>query len=142
MVSGWEVILHEAWRKPAEVVGRRGRLVEGRGPLLVGREGPSEVGRPLHAGEWGLSLAPGGLVRSLVAPGGLVVLTAPVGRGLILSSPSTPGTPLPPWRASAPAGVPPLLVPDALVAVPGRARRGRLGGVKRRLRGDKNKNGV
>lgn len=46
MVSGGEVVLHEAWREAPEVMWR-GRLIERR-RLLVGRKGSSKVGGSLQ----------------------------------------------------------------------------------------------
>ena len=46
VVSGRKVVLHEAWREASEIVWWWRGLVE-RWRLLVGREGPSEVGGPL-----------------------------------------------------------------------------------------------
>lgn len=100
-----EVVLHEAGREAVEVVGVR-RLVELR-MLLVGREGPSEVRRPLHAEGW-LTLAPApGRLLVLAVPGALK-LAVPVGVGL-----AVPGC----VTLAIPAGVPTLLAPHALVAV-------------------------
>lgn len=100
-----EVVLHEAGREAVEVVGVR-RLVELR-MLLVGREGPSEVRRPLHAEGW-LTLAPTpGRLLVLAVPGALK-LAVPVGVGL-----AVPGC----VTLAIPAGVPTLLAPHALVAV-------------------------
>lgn len=122
VVAWWEVILHEARWEAAKVVRGRG-LVERR-RLLVGREGASEVWRPLHA-ERGLPLTPGGLV-GLVVPWWLVVLATPVRWGFRLA---TPG---PTVAGAAPVGVP-LLVPHALVAVPRGAWWRGLSGVEGRL---------
>lgn len=100
-----EVVLHEAGGEAVEVVGVR-RLVE-LWVLLVGREGPAEVRRPLHA-EGRLSLAP--------APGRLLVLAVP--GALKLAVPVGVGLAVPRCVALAvPAGVPTLLTPHALVAV-------------------------
>lgn len=46
VVSRGELVLHEAWREAPKIVWWRGGLVERRW-LLVGRKGPSEVGRSL-----------------------------------------------------------------------------------------------
>lgn len=128
-VSWGEVILHEAGWEAVEVVGVR-RLVELR-VLLVGREGPAEVWRPLHAeGRLALAPAPGRLLV-LAVPGALE-LAVPVGVRL-----AVPGG----VALAVPAGVPALLAPHALVAVvPGWAV-GRpalvvwVGGLLRRLQG-------
>lgn len=109
-----EVILHEPRREAVEVVGVRW-LVE-LGVLLVRREGPPEVGRPLHA-EGGLSLTP--------TPGWLLMLAVP--RGLKLVVPGrirlvVPGG----FTLVVPARLP-LLVPHPfVVAVPWGAMRGAL----------------
>lgn len=104
-VSWGEVILHEAGWEAVEVVGVR-RLVELR-VLLVGREGPAEVWRPLHAeGRLALAPAPGRLLV-LAVPGALE-LAVPVGVRL-----AVPGG----VALAVPAGVPALLAPHALVAV-------------------------
>ncbi len=112
MMPRRKLVLHEAWREASKVVWRR--LVERR-RLLMRREGPAEMRRTLHA-EGRLPLAPWRLIR-LVAPWRLVELTAPGRRRLVLAAPGACGAPVP---RAAPVGVP-LLVPHALVAVPGRA---------------------
>lgn len=100
-----EVILHEAGREAVEVVGVR-RLVELR-VLLVGREGPSEVWRPLHA-EGGLALASTPRRLLVLAVPGALELAVPVGVWL-----AVPGC----VALAVPARVPTLLAPHALVAV-------------------------
>lgn len=100
-----EVILHEAGREAVEVVGVR-RLVELR-VLLVGREGPSEVWRPLHA-EGGLALASTPRWLLVLAVPGALELAVPVGVWL-----AVPGC----VALTVPARVPTLLAPHALVAV-------------------------
>lgn len=104
-VSWGEVVLHEAGREAVEVVGVWW-LVELR-VLLVGREGPAEVRRPLHAeGRLALAPAPGRLLV-LAVPGALE-LAVPVGVRL-----AVPGG----VALAVPAGVAALLAPHALVAV-------------------------
>lgn len=105
-----EVVLHEAGWEAVEVVGVWW-LVE-LWVLLVGWEGPTEVGWPLHA-EGRLALAPTpGRLLVLTVPGTLE-LAVPVGVGL-----AVPGC----VTLAVPARVPTLLTPHALVAVvPGRA---------------------
>lgn len=127
MMPGRKLILHEAGREASEVVWRRRRLVKRR-RLLVGREGPAEMWRTLHT-ERRLSLTPRRRLVRLVAPRRLVELAAPGGRGLVLAAPGTAGAAVP---RAAPVGVP-LLVPHALVAVPGRAGGRDLSGVEWRL---------
>lgn len=100
-----EVVLHEAGREAVEVVGVR-RLVELR-VLLVGREGPAEVRRPLHA-EGRLALAPAPRRLLVLAVPGALELAVPVGVRL-----AVPGR----IALAIPAGVPTLLAPHALVAV-------------------------
>lgn len=131
-----EVVLHEAGREAVEVVWVW-RLAELR-VLLVGREGPAEVWRPLHAeGRLPLAPAPGWLLV-LAVPGALE-LVVPVGVGL-----TVPGG----VALAIPARVPTLLAPHSLVAVvPGRAV-GRpalvvwVGGLLRRLLLAPRSNGV
>lgn len=104
-VSWGEVVLHEAGWEAVEVVGVWW-LVELR-VLLVGREGPAEVRRPLHAeGRLALAPAPGRLLM-LAVPGALE-LAVPVGVRL-----AVPGG----VALAVPAGVAALLAPHALVAV-------------------------
>lgn len=124
-----EVVLHEAGWEAVEVVGMR-RLVE-LWVLLVGREGPTEVGWPLHAEGW-LPLAPAPWrLLVLVVPGSLE-LAVPVGVRLVVPGRVT---------LAIPAGVPTLLAPHALVTVvPGWAVGRpalvvRVGGLLRRLQG-------
>lgn len=175
MVSGREVVLHEARRKASKVVRRwRRRLVEGR-RLLVRREWSSEVRRPLenitsinqyihlsiyqnqrrancrtvllfqvslmsaaspYLDAWRerrLPLAPWRLIR-LVPPRWLLLVRVPRGGARVGSTRTAPGTAAPfPGRTPAPVHRLPLVVPHPLVAVPGRAGRGGLVGVKGRL---------
>lgn len=114
-MPGRKLVLHEAGREASKVVRWRWRLVEGRW-LLVGREGPAEMWRALHT-KWRLPLTPRWRLVRLVAPGRLVKLAAPGGRRLVLAAPGASGAAIP---RAAPVGIP-LLVPHALVAVPGRA---------------------
>lgn len=72
VVPGREIVLHKAWWEASETM-RWWGLVERRW-LLVRREGPSEMGRSLHAWrKWGLPLAPRRLVW-LVTPWWLLVI--------------------------------------------------------------------
>lgn len=127
VVPGRKLVLHEAGREASKVVRRRWRLVERRW-LLVGRERAAEMWRTLHA-ERRLPLTPRRRLVRLVAPRRLVELAAPGGRGLILAAPGASGAAVP---RAAPVGVP-LLVPHALMAVPGRAGGRDLSGVEWRL---------
>lgn len=127
-VMPWrKVILHEARRKAAKVVRRRG-LVEGR-RLLVGWERSAEVRRALHAERRFPLVPPRRRLILLVVPRRLIVLAAPRGRGLVLSAPGA-------FPRATPAGVS-LFVPHALVAVPWRAWGRGLSGVKRWLEASK-----
>lgn len=127
VMPGRKLVLHEAGREASKVVRRRWRLVERRW-LLVGRERAAEMWRTLHA-ERRLPLTPRRRLVRLVAPRRLVELAAPGGRGLILAAPGASGAAVP---RAAPVGVP-LLVPHALMAVPGRAGGRDLSGVEWRL---------
>lgn len=100
-----EVILHEAGWETVEVV-RMWRLVE-LWVLLVGREGPTEVGGPLHPeGRLTLSTAPGRWLM-LIVPWSFK-LVIPIGVRLVV--PRSISLPIP-------ARVPSLLTPHALMAV-------------------------
>lgn len=104
-VTRGEVILHEAGRETVEVVGMW-RLVE-LWVLLVGWEGPTEVGWPLHPeGRLTLGTTPGWWLM-LIVPWSFK-LVIPIGVWLVV-----------PWSISLPipARVPSLLTPHALMAV-------------------------
>lgn len=104
-VARWEVILHEAGWEAVEVVGVW-RLVE-LWVLLVGWEGPTEVGGPLHPeGRLTLGATPGRRLM-LVVPWSFE-LVIPIGVWLVV--PGSISLPIP-------ARVPSLLTPHALVAV-------------------------
>lgn len=104
-VTRREVILHEAGWEAVEVVGVW-RLVE-LWVLLVGWEGPTEVGRPLHPERWlTLGTTPGWWLM-LIVPWSFK-LVIPVGIWLVV--PGSISLPIP-------ARVPTLLAPHALVAV-------------------------
>lgn len=104
-VTRGEVILHEAGWEAVEVVGVW-RLVE-LWVLLVGWEGPTEVGRPLHPERWlTLGTTPGWWLM-LIVPWSFK-LVIPIGIWLVV--PGSISLPIP-------ARVPTLLAPHALMAV-------------------------
>lgn len=104
-VARWEVILHEAGWEAVEVVGVW-RLIE-LWVLLVGWEGPTEVGGPLHPeGRLTLGTTPGRRLM-LIVPWSFK-LVIPIGVWLVV-----PGS----ISLSIPARVPSLLTPHALMAV-------------------------
>lgn len=104
-VARWEVILHEAGWEAVEVVGVW-RLVE-LWVLLVGWEGPTEVGGALHPeGRLTLGATPGRRLM-LIVPWSFK-LVIPIGVWLVV--PGSISLPIP-------ARVPSLLTPHALMAV-------------------------